>query len=118
MILINLSFGNDGQIWSLFKRGVTEVLCSKLDYFESMGVLKLSIQALTNLITEQPKILEKLLEENRQYKLADMYDKMASDTELQNEIVFFMHTCLVTDSCDLTRSETLPCAQVICKALI
>ena len=47
-----------------------------------------------------------------------MYDKMASDTELQNEIVFFMHTCLVTDSYDLTRSETLPCAQVICKALI
>ena len=43
MILINLSFGNENQVWSLFKRGVTEVLSQKLDYFESMGILKKSI---------------------------------------------------------------------------
>jgi len=46
-----------------------------------------------------------------------MYEKLPTEIELRNEIVFFMHNCLVTDSKDLTSSETLPCAQVICNNL-
>lgn len=51
-ILINLSFANDSQINSLFKRGCVDALCEKLNSFQSMSVLQKSIQALTNFVSE------------------------------------------------------------------
>lgn len=58
-----------------------------------------------------------LLDKGIQHKLAEMHDKLQSEAELRNEIVFFMHNCLIADLKDVNSSKTLPCAQVICKHL-
>ena len=42
-ILINLSFGTDGQIQSLLKRGCIDVFVSLLGSFESMAILQKAI---------------------------------------------------------------------------
>ena len=59
-----------------------------------------------------------IFELNLQHRLVAMFEKLPNETELRNEIIFFMHNCLVGENKDLTSSQTLPCAQVICKSLL
>ena len=47
-----------------------------------------------------------------------MFEKLESESEICNEIVFFMHNCLTCDSRDLTNIDTLICAKVICKNMV
>ena len=72
------------------------MLISLLGSFESMAILQKAIQALANFITDQAKIREKLFDQQIQDRLAEMYDKLSAEAELQSEIVFFMHNCLVS----------------------
>ena len=46
-----------------------------------------------------------------------MFEKLDSEIELKNEIIFFMTNCLSLFSVDLTSTDMLPCIQLICKSL-
>ena len=80
-----------------------------------MTVLKKAIQALANLMTTKPHVKDMLIERRVQLRLAEMYNKLEGEIELRNEILFFMHHCLI---CDLTSREMMPCTQVICESFI
>mmetsp|Transcript_29415 Transcript_29415/g.39133 ORF Transcript_29415/g.39133 Transcript_29415/m.39133 type:complete len:201 (+) Transcript_29415:583-1185(+) len=116
-ILINLSFNNDQQLNSIVKHGCIHVMCRLVHQFDSMTVLKKVILALANFILGKPSVKYMLFEASIQHKLLQMYEKLACDSELCNEIVFFMHNCLTCDSKDLTNADTLLSAKVICQNL-
>ena len=52
------------------------------------------------------------------YKLIEVYEKLQSESDIQNEIVFFMHNWLTSDRKNINSHETLPCVRLICKHLL